>query len=332
MDLSIIIVSYNSLKFIKNCIESLFFSIGSLEGKENKNKITWELIIVDNGSSDGSIEYLKKLELESDWISVIEMGENRGFCSASNIGTERARGEFLLFLNPDTKFIQKGLDNLIKFYDEESKGIKVGIIGAKLLNFDNSLQYSCRSFPTLARQFYESYFLHRLFKKSRVFGSYFLSNWDHKSVRKVDWLSGAFMFSKREFFIQAGSFDEDYFMYSEDADLCLRMHMSGYKHYYYPYFAVQHSDSGIASRDKATREVGIWKSRRLYFKKNYSLFHALVLSCLYFFGVINRILLFMILSVFGQKKKGRKKLSKEKLGLYFKTLKLYFCKSSSRQY
>lgn len=329
MDLSIIIVSYNSLKFIKNCIESLFFSIGSLEGKENKNKITWELIIVDNGSSDGSIEYLKKLELESDWISVIEMGENRGFCSASNIGTERARGEFLLFLNPDTKFIQKGLDNLIKFYDEESKGIKVGIIGAKLLNFDNSLQYNCRSFPTLARQFYESYFLHRLFKKSRVFGSYFLSNWDHKSVRKVDWLSGAFMFSKREFFIQAGSFDEDYFMYSEDADLCLRMHMSGYKHYYYPYFAVQHSDSGIASRDKATREVGIWKSRRLYFKKNYSLFHALVLSCLYFFGVINRILLFMILSVFGQKKKGRKKLSKEKLGLYFKTLKLYFCKRSS---
>ena len=283
MDLSIIIVSYNSLKFIKNCIESLFFSIGSLEKKENKNKITWELIIVDNGSSDGSIEYLKKLKLESDGISVIEMGENRGFCSASNIGAERARGEFLLFLNPDTKFIQKGLDNIIKFYNEESKGSKVGIIGAKLLNFDNSLQYSCRSFPTLARQFYESYFLHRLFKKSRVFGSYFLSNWDHKSVRKVDWLSGAFMFLKREFFIQTGSFDEDYFMYSEDADLCLRMHMSGYKHYYYPYFAVQHSDSGIASRDKAAREVGIWKSSRLYFKKNYSLFHAIVLSCLYFF-------------------------------------------------
>ena len=330
MDLSIIIVSYNSLKFIKSCIESLFFFIGSLERKENKNKITWELIIVDNGSSDGSIEYLKKLKLESDGISVIEMGENRGFCSASNIGAERARGEFLLFLNPDTKFIQKGLDNLIKFYNEESKGIKVGIIGVKLLNFDNSLQYSCRSFPTLARQFYESYFLHRLFKKSRVIGSYFLSNWDHKSIREIDWLSGAFMFLKREIFIRTGSFDEDYFMYSEDADLCLRMHMSGYKHYYYPNFIVQHSDSGIASRDKAAREAGIWKSRRLYFRKNYSLFHALVLSCLYFFGVINRILLFIVLSAFEQKKKGRKKLSKEKLRLYFKTLKLYFCKSSSQ--
>ena len=124
---------------------------------------------------------------------------------------------------------------------------------------------------------------------------------------------------KKEIFNSVNMFDEDYFMYSEDTDLCLRLHRKGFNNYYYPGFMIEHSDSGIASRDTAAREAGIWKSRRLYFKKNYSAVHAGLLSFLYVAGIINRILLFAVLAVF--KPRG---LSKLRLKAYFKVFGLYF--------
>ena len=184
---------------------------------------------------------------------------------------------------------------------------------------DGTIQFSARSFPTLARQFYESYFLYRIFRKSRIFGSYFLSWWDHESIREVDWLTGSFMFIKKDYFIKAGMFDEDYFMYSEDTDLCLKLHRMNFKNYYFPYFIIKHSDSGIASREPATREAEIWRSRRLYFKKNYSTAHAIALSALYLAGVLNRIIVFTILTLI---KPGSE--NKNRLLSYFRVLKLYY--------
>jgi len=313
IDISIITVNYNSLNYIKSCVDSINPFLYS------KDPPFCEMIIVDNGSSDESADYIKGLAKQYGNIYLTGESKNLGFCKACNIGASKANGKFLLFLNPDTRFISGSAEEVIKFYDEKSKGSKVGVIGAKLVNPDGTIQYSCRSFPTLARQFYESYFLYRLFKNSSVFGAYFLSWWNHGSARGVDWLSGAFMFIKREDFERTGGFDEDYFMYSEDSDLCFRLHKNGYKNYYFPFFVVEHADSGIASKNNALREAGIWKSRRLYFKKNYSLFHAEILSFLYFLGVINRVVVFTVLSIFTAKKQNRKRLQ-----TYLKTLKLYF--------
>ncbi|MBM3711963.1 MAG: glycosyltransferase family 2 protein, partial [Actinobacteria bacterium] len=219
MDLSIIIISYNSRPFIKKCLESIFLFFN---GKKNKADFGWEVVIVDNASGDGSAEFIEKKisEAELSKIRLIKLSENSGFSKASNIGAKNCSGEFLLFLNPDTEIIQEGLENVLKFYNVKARTEKIGIIGAKILNSDGSLQYSCRSFPTLARQFYESFFLQRLFKKSRFFGSYFMTYWDHDDSKKVDWLTGAFMLILRNTFFQAGCFDEDYFIYSEDTDLC----------------------------------------------------------------------------------------------------------------
>jgi len=312
LDISIIIVNYNSLDFIKKCISSIGEHIGG-------SSTTFEILVVDNDSNDGSVEYLKGQIRKNNNFNLIINKKNLGFSKASNIGASGAKGEYLLFLNPDTRFLRGNLADLIDFYNRKEKTGRVGIIGAKALNPDGTLQLTARSFPTLARQFYESYFLYRIFKRSRVFGSYFLTWWDHSSEMEVDWLAGSFMFIRKDHFIRMNMFDEDYFMYSEDSDLCLRLRRKGFNNYYYPGFVIEHSDSGIASKEMAVREAGIWKSRRLYFKKNYSTVHGGLMSFLYLAGIINRILLFAVLAVF--KPRGMGKL---RLKAYFKVFGLYF--------
>src|SRR4030042_5826664 len=329
MDISIIIVNYNSLDFIMGCIKSI-------EGPINESGVDCEVLIVDNNSGDGSVGYIKEKNKRNGRFSLITNSSNLGFSRASNIGAREAGGRYLLFLNPDTRIISGRLKDLIDFYtekdngekgnggkDKKDKNGKIGVAGAKILNTDGTLQLSPRSFPTLARQFYESYFLHRIFKKSRIFGSYFLSWWDHRSVREVDWLTGSFMFIRKDYFLKAGMFDEDYFMYSEDADLCLKLHKMNFTNYYFPGFVIEHSDSGIASKDPAVREAGIWRSRRLYFKKNYSRAHAVALSLLYLAGVLNRIFIFTVLSIFkpGSKNKTRLASYIKVFGLYYKNLR-----------
>ena len=312
MDISIIIVNYNSLDFIKECISSI-------RKHDEKNRLACEILVVDNNSSDGSVKYLKKQDKRNNSFYLVENKNNVGFSRASNIGALKAKGKYLLFLNPDTRFISGSLGELVDFYSKEDEASRPGVVGAKILNSDRTLQLSPRSFPTLARQFYESYFLYRIFKKSRIFGSYFLSWWGHNSQEEVDWVAGSFMFVRKDYFMEAGMFDEDYFMYSEDCDLCLKLRRKGHKNYYFPYFVIEHADSGIASRNIAEREAGIRKSRRLYFKKNYSSVHAGYLSFLYLEGILNRILLFIVLSIFKPESKNR-----SRLAVYFKVLRLYF--------
>jgi len=290
------------------------FSIFKTEG------FKWEIVVVDNNSTDGSIEYFKNLQSHFNNFNVIASDKNRGFAQASNRGAESALGEVLLFLNPDTEFIETGMQKVLDFFNSKNKIEKIGIVGVKILNSDNSLQYNCRSFPTLARQFYESYFLSRVFSGSRIFGSYFLSDWNHEDIRKVDWLSGAFMLVKKEVFGKIGGFSEDYFMYSEDADICLRFSRAGFKNYYFSRYYIKHDDGAVASGNKALRNAQVWKSRRLYFLKNYSLIHALLESYLFFLGVINRLMVFSIIAVF----KSKNRVYKERASNELRTLKLYF--------
>ncbi len=312
MDVSIIIVSYNSIDFIKGCIKSIEKSL------DEKGPV-YEILVVDNNSDDGSVEYLSGISRENERLNLIANKSNAGFSAASNKGALEARGKYLLFLNPDTGFISGNLNDLINFYNEKEKSEKVGVVGAKILNTDGTLQYTPRSFPTLARQFYESYFLYRIFKKSRIFGSYFLSWWDHSSIKEVDWLSGSFLFVKKDYFLQAGMFCEDYFMFSEDTEICLKLYRQNFKNYYFPGLVIEHYDSGVASRNLALREARILRSRRLYFKRNYSIIHAIIESALYQTGILNRIVLFSILSIFksGEENRGR-------LSSYLKALKLYY--------
>jgi GT2 family glycosyltransferase len=323
LELSIIIVNYNGLSFLKKCLKSIY---RACSGSGEKHKVCYEVIIVDNGSSDGSIEFIEdeinriKSDVNAGTLRFIECGENTGFSRASNLGAVSSGGKFLLFLNPDTELTSGGFYNILDFLKNKSGREKVGVIGARTVNPDGSLQYSCRSFPTLARQFYESFFLNRIFKKNRILGSSFMTYWDHKSVKNVDWLSGSFMLIEKSAFENAGRFDENYFMYSEDTDLCLRLRQKDLLNYYYSKYTVIHDDAGIASKNMALRESQIWKSRRYYFRKNYSKLHSVIFSLLYFKYIINRIIVFSILVLF---KKSSKYYS-SRLMDFTGALKLYF--------
>jgi len=321
LDLSIIIVSFNSLEFIKNCIRSIYKYLDT--GKGNGG-LSWEIVISDNGSKDGSVEFIRGMisEMDNSAIRFIELEENQGFSKAANAGAEASNGEFLLFLNPDTELCEKGLEKLINFYSENSSIEKIGAAGASIINRDGSLQYSCRAFPTLALQFYDAFFLSKLFKKSKRFGAYFMTWWDHDSTAAVDWISGAFMLIKKNIFIEAGRFSEAYFMYSEDTDLCLALSKTGYRNYYYAGYSIKHLDAAVASRNMALREAQVWKSRKIYFAKNHGWFHGQVLSILYFKYTLNRFFLYCILWLFNFK--GKKNFYKNQAGICSNTLKLYF--------
>jgi hypothetical protein len=128
------------------------------------------------------------------------------------------------------------------------------------------------------------------------------------------------MLIKKEVFERIGGFDEDYFMYSEDTDICLRLLRAGFKNYYFNQYSIRHGDGAVASSNKALRNSQIWRSRRLYFLKNYSLTHALLESYLFFLGVINRLLVFSIIAVF----KPKNRIYKERASIELRTLKLYF--------
>ena len=323
MDISIIIVNFNGLGIIEDCIKSIYKYPCS---KKSSSSFSCEIIIADNASYDGSARMLEEMAggQGSGDLKVILLEQNHGFAHASNIAAKAAEGEYLLFLNPDTEFIEYGFESFIDFYKNKSASGKTGAAAVKLLNDDMSLQYSCRSFLTLARQFYESFFLSRLFKKSGIFGSYFMTFSDHCSIMEVDWLSGAFMFITRDVFFRAGGFDEDYFMYSEDSDLCLRLARLGYKNYYYPFYCIKHKDAAIASSDPSLRDFQLWKSRKLYFKKNYPSGHSAAFGIIYVFHIIIRIALYYIISLAGQKNIRQK--AKVRAGNYKKTLKMYFCR------
>lgn len=317
-ELSIIIVNYNGSGFIEDCLESIREHMGHTRTGSAGSELDFEVVIIDNASTDGSVGYLKGFCSNNKRFRLMKMGSNAGFGIASNKGAGAAEGKFLLFLNPDCKIIGDDIGYMLKFYKDSDSP---GVIGAKTIGGSGELHHSCRAFPTLARQFYESYFLHRIFPNSRIFGSYFMSWWDHSGPRETDWLAGSFMLVDRKLFISSGGFNKEYFMYSEDTDLCLRLYRIGHKNYYYPGYCIVHADSGIASRDMAERESEIWKSRRLYFLKNYSPSHASFLSFLYFVGIINRIIIFGIAQALSAniRKQGR-------VSYYSRALKKYFCK------
>jgi GT2 family glycosyltransferase len=311
-DLSIIIVNYNGSGFIEDCLSSIkkYFD-------PRMSAVSYEVIIVDNSSTDKSGIYIREFCSKNTGFRLIENAENTGFGQASNKGAREASGRFLLFLNPDCRIVEGNFEKVVSYYLENKD---TGVLGVKTTGSSGRLQPSCRSFPCISRQFYESFFLYRIFKKSRIFGSYFMSWWDHEHCSEVDWLSGSFLMIKRKYFKVTGGFDSDYFMYGEDADLCLRLYRKGFRNYYYPFYSIQHADAGIASRDMALRESQLWRARRLYFLKNYSKIDALLISLLYFLGLVNRIAAFFVISVFRRDIKKQKRVSRyiRAIGLYFR--------------
>ena len=259
MELSIIIVNYNVKAFLQNLLHSI---------EKAARDIEHEIIIVDNASDDGSVEFINKNFHHDSRIKLIANPENQGFGKANNQGMQIAKGKYFLLLNPDTLLSEDTLTETIKFLDSNKEA---GMAGCKILNPDGSLQLACRrSFPGPWVSFCKVTGLSSLFPKSRLFAKYNLTYLDENRSYEVDAISGSFMMMKKDVYNEVGGFDEDFFMYGEDLDLCYRIQKAGYKVFYVHNTQIIHY-KGESTRRSSIDEIQVfYKAMNLFVGKHFS--------------------------------------------------------------
>src|SRR6187399_2677972 len=255
MQLSVIIVSYNSIELLENCLFSVQKAMRAIDG---------EIIIVDNNSNDGSKEYLPSKFPE---VKFIFNNENLGFAKACNQGFKISSGNYILFLNPDTVLTETSLKDCISFFESHTDA---GAVGVRMLDEKGSfLNESKRGLPSPSASFYKLFGLTAMFPGSRTFGKYYQGHLPENENNPVDVLSGAFMMVKREVFEKVNGFDESFFMYGEDIDLSLRITQQGYKNYYLGKISVTHLKGGSTSYNYKYIQ-DFYGAMKLFVKKHYS--------------------------------------------------------------
>jgi len=213
-DLSIVIVTFNSEKFIVNCLDNI---------KADESLSRTKIFVIDNNSTDRTADLLRNYHKDLD---VTYNKRNIGYGSACNQGIKKCDTPFALFMNPDA-FPQKGvIANLLAHMENDPM---VGAASCKLVNPDNTIQYSCREFPRPSFVLMRAMEKYSIRAKAALDHGYLMADHDHDTNKNVPWLTGAFMMVRRDCFDQIGGFDEGYFLYCEDADLCLRLNIAGWR-------------------------------------------------------------------------------------------------------
>lgn len=260
MDLSIIILNYNQKNFLMQCLRNI---------EEANLKLAYEVIILDNASKDRSRKMLEKIEkIEETGISkgdregrkenninkegslkIILNKKNLGYAKANNIGIKIAKGEYILILNPDVIIVPNVLEKIVGYLKEHPE---IGILGPQLLNPNGEVQYSCFRFPKWYIPFLRRSFLGGFPWLKDKLAKYLYANWDHQSIKEVDWLLGACLLAKRDFLLNnLNGFDEKYFLYFDDVDLCQRCRQKSKKVVYYPKVSLCHFHQRMSAKHLA---------------------------------------------------------------------------------
>jgi GT2 family glycosyltransferase len=237
-DLSITICSWNTLEDTRACLASL---------ERELKSVPFEVIVIDNNSEDGSPDMVRQ---EFAWVQLFALSRNLGFTGGHNYALERRNGRHALLLNSDTVVHEGAIQALLDYLEANPK---IGILGPKLLNPDGSLQPSCRAFPNPVAALFRNTPIGRLFPNNRYTREYLMTDWDHISVRSVDWVSGAAMLARDQLIDQIGGLDPEYFMYCEDIDWCWRARKAGWDVVYYPGSVITHAVGH--STDKAPNRM-----------------------------------------------------------------------------
>ncbi len=255
MDLSVVIVNYNTKKLTMDCIQSVLNS---------KLNFQYEIFVVDNASSDGSVEQIKS---EFPHVHVISNKENVGFSKANNQAIKACSSRYVLLLNSDTIVNENTLDEMISYMDEETN---VGAVGCEVNLPDGTLDKAChRGFPTPEASLYYMIGLAKKFPNSPKYNSYHKSYMNMHEVHDIDCLVGAFMMVRREAFEQVGLLDEDFFMYGEDIDWCYRIKEANWRIVYNPTVSIVHY-KGASSRRKPFKIVyEFHRAMYLFHKKHF---------------------------------------------------------------
>ncbi len=271
--LSIVILSYNTREVTLACIRSIRASLV-------KHPLNHEIIVVDNGSTDGSVEMLKRQN-----CLLICNKKNLGFSKGNNLGFRRAKGNYILFLNSDTLVNKVNFSSVIEYLDSHPT---VGVLTVRVNLPDGSIDpASHRGFPTLWRSFCYFSKLEKIFGQvpivSRVFGGYHLTFLDYNTTHEIDSPTGAFYLVRKSCLSKVHGFDESYFMYGEDIDLSYRLKEIGVKLVYFPTYTIIHQKyvSGLQKDDRQTRQKVrnyFYDAMITFYKKHYAQKYPRVLN------------------------------------------------------
>ena len=262
MDLSIIIVNYETYDLTKNTIKSII---------DHKQPFEYDIYVVDNGSKDGSIGKLKEdfnNESEIGLINFISNKENKGFSHANNVALRKTSAEYVLLLNSDTVVVDNCLEKCLRYMETHED---IGILGCKVILPDNSLDKACRrSFPDFNVSFYKMTGLSYLFPKSKRFGRYNLTYLDENDTYEVDCVVGAFMMVRSKAIKDVGLLDEIFFMYGEDIDWCYRIKAANWKIIYYSDAKIIHYKGASSSK---TQNINLtyqfYRAMYIFYNKHY---------------------------------------------------------------
>lgn len=225
MKLSIVILCWNDRKVIDDCLRSVY---------SNTHSIEFEVIVADNGSNDGSVDLIRT---SYPGVHIIENGRNLRFAKGNNVGIRASRGEYVLILNPDTIIHDSCLDRMIAFADEHPEA---GAFGCRVLNADGSYQVSARPFACFKGDWIAALYVRWLGRLSEWFTADSYPGWSGTTQRPVDWVSGCFILAQSHVLKAISGFDEQFFYYHEDMDLCRRIRQAGHSILYFPGATITH--------------------------------------------------------------------------------------------
>jgi GT2 family glycosyltransferase len=257
VDVSVVVVTYNSRDVVGRCIESV---------RAHTRGVSYELIVVDNASPDGTGAEVARAYPD---VRVLHRARNDGLSAAINDGVAASCGTYIASLNPDVRFGDDVLATLAGYLREHPD---VGVVAPQLRDDDGALQLSCRAFPGYSTALFSRYsLLTRLLPGNRFSRRYLMSDTDHDAVRDVDWVSGAALMLPRAVFDAVGGWDAGFFMFSEDVDLCRRVHDAGYRVVYNPNAVVRHT-IGVSRHPTARliveRHRSMWRYYRKHMRRN----------------------------------------------------------------
>lgn len=284
MDVSIIIVNYNTKELLSQTIVSV---ISTTRG------IDYEIIVVDNASKDGSVEMMG---IEFPQVLLIANNENLGYAKANNIGIKRALGKFILLLNSDTVVIGDCIKDCIEFMGKDKS---IGALGCRVELRNGELDRACRrGFPTPSASLYYMFKLDKLYPESKRFGQYNLTYLSEEDINEVDVLVGAFMLLRGSVIEEVGLLDEEFFMYGEDIDWCFRIKAAGYKNIYYPKAKIIHYKGASSKKRRFMTIYEFHRAMYLFYNKHYKAQYNFLVTGLVYSGIALKLSLAIAINLF----------------------------------
>lgn len=284
--LSIITVSWNVSELLHDCIRSV---------DAERHWLDLEMIVVDSASSDGTPD---RVERDFPWVHLIRCHENVGFPKGNNIGLAKAKGRYIILLNPDTVVKPHAFERLCDYLDAQPD---VGVVGPQLLNPDGSVQSSRRRFPTVWTAVFESTWL-QSYAPQAILDSYYARDIEDEQTADVDWVMGAALMTRHTIVEQIGGLDEGYFMYSEELDYCRRIKDAGWRVVYNPQAKIMHHLGKSSEQAVTHRHINFNRAKLRYFRKYHGAGVAFALRLFLLLTYLQQLFLELIKGLVGHKR------------------------------